>query len=228
MKSIKNRMGVVLSMALALSVITASPALTVHATEAQATQQATVQATQQATVQSDYQQYVTDLVQKTNYALQTRDVSAFTPSDEVLAKYYKNKVDKSQAAYAEAQCALWAVTALSQNGTTDLDRVKAAAKLVADRAKQITYGTDNKGYYQTPYGIIRANVYTCAGTVRTLGRVLDYMGYSWQHVNEGQYSHQWIILNMDGQVGFADSMTGLCGYGEMRPGMQVDGWTLYY
>ena len=66
-----------------------------------------------------------------------------------------------------------------------------------------------------------AGVYTCAGTTRALGRVLDYMGYSWQHVNENKWSHQWCIVTMDGQAGYADGMGGIAGYGEMVSGMTM-------
>ena len=59
-------------------------------------------------------------------------------------------------------------------------------------------------------GVFVAGVYTCAGTTRALGRVLDYMGYSWQHVNENKWSHQWCIVTMDGQAGYADGMGRYC------------------
>ena len=51
------------------------------------------------------------------------------------------------------------------------------------------YGTDADKYYRSPYGVFVAGVYTCAGSTRALGRVLDYMGYSWQHVNENKWVH---------------------------------------
>lgn len=74
-----------------------------------------------------------------------------------------------------------------------------------------------------------AGVYTCAGSTRALGRVLDYMGYSWQHVNENKWSHQWCIVTMDGQTGYADGMGGIAGYGEMVSGMTLaDGRTIYF
>ena len=66
-----------------------------------------------------------------------------------------------------------------------------------------------------------AGVYTCAGTTRALGRVLDYMGYGWQHVNENKWVHQWCIMTMDGQTRYADGMGGIAGYGEMVNGMTM-------
>ena len=33
------------------------------------------------------------------------------------------------------------------------------------------------------------------------------------HANENGYTHQWVILEMDGQKGFADGQVGMVGYG---------------
>ena len=74
---------------------------------------------------------------------------------------------------------------------------------------------DTTKYYRSPYGVFVAGVYTFAGSTRSLGRVLDYMGYSWQHSHENENRHQWCVLTMDGQTGFADGMAGIAGYGVM-------------
>ncbi len=47
------------------------------------------------------------------------------------------------------------------------------------------------------------------------------MGYSWVHTNEHLDKHQWYVLTMDGQVGFADGMGGFAGYGTMTNGMTL-------
>lgn len=75
-----------------------------------------------------------------------------------------------------------------------------------------TYTTDDPDY-QSPYGVFVKGVYTCAGSTRALGLVLTCMGYEWEHVNEGEWSHQWCRLTMDGQTGYADGQVGLVGYG---------------
>ena len=97
---------------------------------------------------------------------------------------------------------------------TDLHRVRAASRIVARFCQHADYGNDEKRYYRTPYGVFVAGVYTCAGATRALGRVLDFMGYSWEHVNENKWEHQWCVLEMDGKKGFADGMGGFAGYGE--------------
>ena len=44
--------------------------------------------------------------------------------------------------------------------------------------------------------------------------ILEELGYTWTHVNENQWKHQWVKVTMDGQVGWADGMLGAAGYGE--------------
>lgn len=113
--------------------------------------------------------------------------------------------------------------------TTDLEKVTAATVIVKKYCDQGQYGMDGTKYYRSPYGVFVAGVYTCAGSTRALGRVLDYMGYSWTHTNENQNRHQWCVLTMDGQVGFADGMSGIAGYGVMTNGMTLpDGRVIYF
>ncbi|WP_024864581.1 hypothetical protein [Butyrivibrio sp. FCS014] len=113
--------------------------------------------------------------------------------------------------------------------TTDLQRVNAAAQSVALMCSVCQYGSDSTKYYRSPAGVYIAGIYTCAGSTRALGRILDYMGYTWTHANENQNRHQWCILTMDGQTGFADGMGGFAGYGNMTNGMTLpDGRVIYY
>ena len=109
---------------------------------------------------------------------------------------------------------------------TDLQRVEVAAQTVAQLAKQGKYGIDDRKYYRSPFGVFVSGNYTCAGTTRALGRILDYMGFEWKHVNPNVYRHQWNILVMDGQIGFADGMGGWAGYGVMRSGMTLPNGTI--
>ena len=113
--------------------------------------------------------------------------------------------------------------------TSDIDRVQAAATIISDMAEKEQYGMDEKGYYCSPSGVFMAGVYTCAGTTRALGRVLDYMGYEWEHMRENENRHQWCVLTMDGIKGFADGMSGYAGYGEYYSGITMpNGKTLYF
>ena len=98
---------------------------------------------------------------------------------------------------------------------TDLEKVTAATKKVAEYCHKCRYDFDPNGYYSLPYGVFIERVFTCAGSTRALGRVLDYMGYKWAHTNENEYAHQWCVLKMDGKLGYADAMGEVAGYGNL-------------
>ena len=96
---------------------------------------------------------------------------------------------------------------------TDLDRVSRAAIYVSSFSKRCKYTMSGKDY-STAYGVFIKKEYSCAGSTRALGMVLDCMGYKWKHVNENKYSHQWCRLKMDGKTGYADGQVGWAGYGK--------------
>ena len=128
--------------------------------------------------------------------------------------YYKD-LTKAQAEEADKVARNIAEKIMAEKSlNTDLKRVRAATRTVAKFCSMGRYGNDEKRYYRSPYGVFVAGVFTCAGATRALGRVLDFMGYDWQHVNENQWAHQWCVLEMDGQIGFADGQVGMAGYGE--------------
>ena len=87
---------------------------------------------------------------------------------------------------------------------TDLERVTQAASMVSMYCAQGTYTTSGEDYSEA-YGVFVKGEFSCAGSTRALGMVLDYMGFEWEHVNENQWTHQWCRLEMDGQIGYADS-----------------------
>lgn len=99
------------------------------------------------------------------------------------------------------------------DGETDLERVSQAAQIVAYYSSKATYTMEGSDY-ATAYGVFIKGEYSCAGSTRALGMLLECMGYSWKHVNENQYTHQWVELTMDGQKGWADGQIGWAGYGE--------------
>ena len=97
--------------------------------------------------------------------------------------------------------------------TTDRERVAMAARIVAGYCNRGVYGNDEQKFYRSPYGVFIAGIFTCAGATRALGRVLDFMGYDWEHVNENKWAHQWCVLKMDGVTGYADGQVGFVNYG---------------
>ena len=136
--------------------------------------------------------------------------------------YYNSHITESQAAEADAIAREIANHVLSNPALrTDLEKVREATKIVRWYAFKGKYGPDEDKYYRTPYGVFVAGRFTCAGTTRALGRVLEFMGYEWEHVNENEWLHQWCVLTMDGKIGHADAAFGdsdAVGYGEYVSG----------
>ena len=165
----------------------------------------------------------------TGYAA-TEKSNADTPAVDDSAHHYYTGVSESGAKAADAVAKQIADSIVGNpEYSTDLQKVTAAASAVAAYCNQDTYGMDTTKYYRSPYGVFVAGVYTCAGSTRALGRVLDYMGYSWQHSHENENRHQWCVLTMDGQTGFADGMAGIAGYGVMTNGMTLpDGSQIHF
>lgn len=128
--------------------------------------------------------------------------------------YYKY-CSQEQANQADAVARNIATRVLSDGSlTTDLDKIRKASSIIyREYIVNNTYGTDTNKYYRGPYGVFIAGIHTCAGGARALGRVLDFMGYDWEHANPNQWTHQWCIVNMDGQTGYADAMGFGCGFG---------------
>ena len=147
-----------------------------------------------------------------------------------LHSYYTSKMSADEINLAELNAKYYADAIMaSPDLTTDLDRVYAAAYIVSLHCSEAQYGQDTTKYYKSPVGLFVYNIYTCAGSTRSLGRILDYMGFEWYHVNENQNKHQWCVVVMDGQVGYADGMGGFAGYGEMQSGVTtVDGQVIYF
>jgi hypothetical protein len=146
----------------------------------------------------------------------------FLSSSGVMAKsrLYKNYIiawngvchaipaaSGSQDASAQRVAALIAkcITPASKiKSKKDLTRAREAAAYVAAFADRGTYTMQGK-LYRTPYGVFYGKQYSCAGTTRALGAVFNKLGFTWKHLNENQYTHQWCKVKLDGKWGWADS-----------------------
>ena len=118
---------------------------------------------------------------------------------------------------ADARRVAKRIAQLCPKTSTDLERVKRAAVYVSTFCRQARY-TQSGPIYYTAYGVFIGKEYSCAGSTRALGLVLDYLGYPWSHANENQWSHQWNKLTLDGKVAYADGQAGLAGYGRHPQG----------
>lgn len=147
--------------------------------------------------------------------------------DNTGHNYYKG-LTAEQAAAGDAIAKQIADSVMANSAyTTDLQRVNAAAQIVQGYCKNELYGADANKYYRSPYGVFVTGNWTCAGATRAMGRVLDFMGYSWTHVNENQWAHQWCVLTMDGQIGFAEGTCGCAKYGDWNDYFWTDGNAVY-
>lgn len=150
---------------------------------------------------------------------------AITPVHGYAHDYYGSTITAEQAAQADAIAKSIADEAMANPAyKTDLDKVRAVTREVAHRIMRTEYGPDENKYYRSPYGVLVSGNSTCAGAARTVGRILEFMGYEWTHVNENEWLHQWCILEMDGQIGYADANClpdGVAGYGEHELGNEL-------
>lgn len=171
-------------------------------TEAETTTQKAAETTTQITTVKETepttQQPVTEKITQVQTTVETTQVQTTKSSAET----------KEEQARAVAQELAQGIT-----GSTDIEKVQAAAMIVADYSSRATYTMEGDDY-DTAYGVFIKGEYSCAGSTRALGMLLECMGYSWTHVNEHQYTHQWVELEMDGQKGWADGQIGFVGYGD--------------
>ncbi len=130
------------------------------------------------------------------------------PDTEVdFSKLSLSQKEKDAQALAVAK----QIVSVIPTDRSDIERVKMAAHIVSHYSKFCTY-TMSGPDYSSAYGVFVKGEYSCAGSTRALGLVLNCMGYQWRHVNENQYSHQWCELDINGQVIIADGQTGQVGY----------------
>lgn len=139
----------------------------------------------------------------------------FLSNAAAVHNYYRG-VPSDKALQADAVAKQIADTVMSNpKYYSDRARVNAAARIVAYYCDNAMYNRDSGSvYYRSPAGVFVEGIYTCAGSTRALGRVLDYMGFSWEHAHEGEYEHQWCNVVMDGYFGYADGMGGFADYGD--------------
>lgn len=116
-------------------------------------------------------------------------VDGIVPIDQ-LANYKslkKNMTDEEfQAAYNEALKIVQPLVGLDWN--TQMIQLESALRARFDAG--MTYSTSSP-HYNDPYGYLILGSASCAGCTRTTGLCLNMLGYSYEHVNENQWDHQW-------------------------------------
>lgn len=159
-----------------------------------------------------YSYFLNDTVISTQTAEKQAQIEQQAAAGLAKHNYYKG-LSAEQAAQAD-KIARNVANAILNDSTkkTDLERVRAAAQFTAFCCSSCQYGVDKERYYRTPYGVFISGVFTCSGSTRALGRILDYMGIEWEHANENKYTHQWCIVTLDGKRSWADGMAGIAAY----------------
>ena len=126
---------------------------------------------------------------------------------------------------------------------TQIEMVAYATGIVKAYCDLGTYTTDGK-IYRTAYGVFIGHEYSCAGSTRALGLVLDYLDQlcqdanakaraeaeantkgkkkkvteypplKWVHVNANKWDDQWCQIVCDNHEAYADPIISQAGYGK--------------
>lgn len=112
------------------------------------------------------------------------------------AGLFKNKLSDSQNS-AALKVAQQIADSIPKNWTDEqkLDKATEKVNVYYNNARYTMEGP----YYAEAYGVFVAKEASCAGACRALGLVVQLMGYKWRHVNENQYSHQWVQVYVNGE-----------------------------
>ena len=82
---------------------------------------------------------------------------------------------------------------------------------------QLTTYDDTTEHYGDPYGVLIEKRATCSGCTRTVGLCLNILGFSYEHVNEGEWTHQWARVKVGDIYWVVDGDGfGMC-YKELAP-----------
>lgn len=132
------------------------------------------------------------------------------PLDQ-LANYksLKKKMtdEEFQAAYNEALKIVQPLVGLDRE--TQFSSITSTLRARFDSS--MTYSTSS-AHYNDAYGYLILGSASCAGSARTTGLCLNMLGYSYEHVNENQWSHQWCRVDLgDGVYWICDPYGLYCG-----------------
>lgn len=78
-----------------------------------------------------------------------------------------------------------------------------------------SYST-SASHYDDPYGYLILGTASCAGCARATGLCLNVLGYSFEHVNENQWTHQWCRVDFGGAYWVCDPFA-MCNQAELVP-----------
>ncbi len=132
-------------------------------------------------------------------------VQPFTPVPlKKLANYKSIKKKMTDAEFQQAyDVALQIVTPFANMSRED--QLTNIAIVLRERFDNgMTYSMSD-AHYNDPYGYFILGTASCAGCTRATGLCLNILGISYEHVNEGAYSHQWCRVNLNGTYWICDA-----------------------
>ena len=123
-------------------------------------------------------------------------------------KSLQKKATDEQLAQAY-DVALEIVTPLA--GLSRTEQLQGIASAVRERFDSGMEYSMSSSNYNDPYGYFILGSASCAGCTRATGLCLNILGIPYEHVNEGEYSHQWCRVNVDGVYWICDAYGLYCG-----------------
>ncbi|WP_022764081.1 hypothetical protein [Butyrivibrio sp. XPD2006] len=178
-------------------------------------------------------EYVVPRYQKTK---KQQDGMAVIP-DEIHSNGGMNRRQENEARSVALQLARHVYDRVNNNGSgTQIEMVAYATGIVngyCAAGKELTreeVESSNNKLYRTAYGVFIAHQYTCAGSTRALGLILDYLDkfwyadwqagnkaeyipLKWVHVNANKWEDQWCQIVCDNHEAYADPIKSWAGYG---------------
>lgn len=113
----------------------------------------------------------------------------------------KKATDEQLAqAYAEAVKIVAPLANLSRE-----QQLQGIAKALRARFESGMSYSMSSAHYNDPYGYLIEGSASCAGCTRATGLCLNILGIEYEHVNEGEYSHQWCRVNINGVYWICDA-----------------------
>lgn len=114
----------------------------------------------------------------------------------------KKKVSDEEFSKAYAAAAQVSSKYLGMSLEEQLKGIYTDLRYMAEN--ELSYTMDSL-HYSDVYGFFISKSASCAGAARAVGLCLNQLGIPYEHVHEGEYSHQWCRVNVNGIYWICDA-----------------------
>lgn len=114
----------------------------------------------------------------------------------------KKKVSDEEFAQAYAAAAQISTKYLGKSIEEQLQGIYTELRQMS--VGELSYSMDS-AHYSDVYGFFISKSASCAGATRAVGLCLNQLGIPYEHVHEGEYSHQWCRVNVNGTYWICDA-----------------------